>query len=171
MTKAHTCGRQGPMISAMAVAFLAHTVTDRDCRERRGRIYDATTPAMSDVYNLHRKWFSKQPRATASVEASSEFASAFTDCSDEALACLSGPTNLLIPRSLQSGRWNKDAIDCVTNASSAGLRGVCRQLRGGASISYTFVRGRGLVSYQRLERSAWRPYVVRGRCGLFSALH
>jgi hypothetical protein len=133
-----------------------------------GFIYDQQGTRLSSVFNAKTKWFSFQDKRTANVtNSSSEFAGAFRWCSNEQLHCISGPLNILVPKDFAEGVYDHIGIHCSTRrVALATLTGECTS-GGGVRTSYTFERGRGIVSFRLATDQG--TYLLRGTVGLFAS--
>ena len=137
-----------------------------------GYIYDLQETKNSEVFNLKENWFSIQGRRSASVSGSSEFAGHFKPCSTKVFHCISGPLNLIVPKTMAAGRWVYGYTECVTVVVPPNLiSGQCKA--GNVETSYLFEARRGVISYRRriLGANGSDPDdgLIRGPRGLFSA--
>lgn len=164
---------------AIAICLAAQTPSVAHGNERCvGYIYDAKNAIdnRSVVVNPTTHYVGIQDRRHARVDAQlSDFGGFFINCENEDFFCLTGPLEIVIPKSLPKKQWDYLGLTCKGLREHEGdaIKVTCSSSRMyQTEITFIYSPSRGVLSFGNSPVGGTRGgFKLRGQCGMFMPGH
>jgi hypothetical protein len=154
----------GPVASARSAASEPQIYVYEDRRTDVTEIFDLTR----NILVVGGDDLQRNPAA-----AESEFSGPTLSCSNAQYHCLETALHVAIPKGQIPQSWSTSGLSCQgrpeTTEGSDLFNIVCRVNGQDSSVSLSFSRRRGVISYSRACADCWpQEFVLIGRTGLFA---
>jgi hypothetical protein len=159
------------------VLFTSHAHSTEKCT---GYIYDAINADDNRAIVINRitHYVGIQDKRDVHLEASfGNFGSFYEDCGNDAFYCLSGPLDIVIPKSVAMKQWKYNGLSCkrLKEPQDDILSVTCTSSRlHHTGTSFTYSPSRGLLSFGNSPVGGvtrGNGFALRGKRGLFSSGH
>ena len=142
----------------------------------RGYIYIYDGTGVGDnaaiAINVVTHYIGIQNKSDARIEAiAPTFGGFYENCGNAVFFCLTGPLEIVIPRSLPLKQWQYHGLSCNSADEPGGdaIRIVCRSANYSGRPTFTYSPSRGVLSIDSAPLvGARKKYVLRGQSGLFA---
>ncbi len=143
----------------------------------KGYIYDAKEAGDNRVVVINRvtRYVGIQDKSDVRIDAIlTEFGGYYDDCGNEVFFCLTGPLEIVIPKSMPMKQWQYHGLSCKNVGETEGdvIRITCRSIRSGGRRgggTFTYSLSRGVLSIDSSPVGGSRGgFELRGQRGLFS---
>ncbi|GAA0264682.1 hypothetical protein GCM10009126_33020 [Rhodanobacter caeni] len=165
-------------IAALLIVFFAPLAHSTE--KCNGYIYDAISAGdnRAIVVNRITHYVGVQDKRDVRFDASfGNFGSFYEDCGNDTFYCLSGPLDIVIPKSVAMKQWEYNGLSCKRLKYPQGdtFRVTCTSSRlHHTGTSFTYSPSRGVLSFGNSPVGGvtrGNGFVLRGKRGLFSSGH
>lgn len=161
------------VIAACVLAPLAHGFerSKRYIYDEAGSTNSGAPHNLAIVIDVEKEWVNIQSKAKARVGSMyAGVGGSYVNCGNEAFYCLTGPLEIVIPKTMSVHRWNYHGLVCrgVRQMKSDIYDITCRSPKYQGRPSYTYSISRGVLSISSSPVAGEYRYELRGERGLFS---
>lgn len=160
-----------PVLVSLAICLVTSA---HGAEHGRGYVYDGTGAGNNAaiVINVVTRYVGVQTKSDVRIDAMAGFGGNYENCGNEVFFCLTGPLEIVIPKSLPMKRWQYHGLSCSSVDEPVGdaIRVTCRSPNYRGRPTFTYSPSRGVLSIDSAPVvGAREKYELRGQRGLFAA--